>query len=399
MSNYEKQNFVSGQILKAEHLNNIEDGFDAEIDRLSEEIENLAPRVEFSGTSVIPSESFAFYGNNTVAAEGTINDNASYYAYVYRIPHDGEVYLKNWYNSTYGFFALFNGYPSSNNFVERKYHGNNPSEMGRVSVTAGQYVYISVNLITEIKFFVYFDYAVTERPSLFRQKMRIVWFGDSISQLMLLPHRVGDLMACTVYDCSFAGAPMTHGNPSLYDGTAVLSLSEQIVSGDFTTLDAMLDAQAAAGTDVTAKRVNAATLKGLDFNTDVSDIVIMAGTNDLNNDWAATNNLDDFKQNVQTIINRFNGSYPRIRLYFISNPYRGDLTPAAPDKNGRSLPDIIAAIREVCEANNVPFLDLYHTSGINANTIGFYLMSDMLHLTEAGDVLLAEKCAKWLSAN
>ena len=33
MSNYEKQNFVSGQILKAEHLNHMEDG----IGQLSEE--------------------------------------------------------------------------------------------------------------------------------------------------------------------------------------------------------------------------------------------------------------------------------------------------------------------------------------------------------------------------
>jgi lysophospholipase L1-like esterase len=37
MSNYEKQNFVSGQILKAEHLNHMEDG----IGQLSEEIEQL----------------------------------------------------------------------------------------------------------------------------------------------------------------------------------------------------------------------------------------------------------------------------------------------------------------------------------------------------------------------
>ena len=33
MSNYEKQNFVSGQILKAEHLNHMEDG----IGQLSED--------------------------------------------------------------------------------------------------------------------------------------------------------------------------------------------------------------------------------------------------------------------------------------------------------------------------------------------------------------------------
>ena len=47
MSNYEKQNFVSGQILKAEHLNNIEDGFDAEIDRLSEEMSDISERTPF----------------------------------------------------------------------------------------------------------------------------------------------------------------------------------------------------------------------------------------------------------------------------------------------------------------------------------------------------------------
>ena len=225
---------------------------------------------------------------------------------------------------------------------------------------------------------------------------KIVWLGDSISQLQLLPHRVGQNMGSIVYDCSFAGAPMTYGNPR-YEGLTVKSLSEQIESGSYTQLDTALDNQEADGIDVAEKRINAATLKSLDFATDVTDIVIMAGTNDLNNDYVTTGeSLTAFSEAVAGIITTLNTAYPSIRLYFISNPYRGDITPSSPDKHGHSLIDIIEKIQEECEAKNIPFDDLYHTSGINNITMSVFLMNDHLHQTTAGDILLADKCAKWL---
>ena len=362
-------------------------------------VNEIAPLVTVDDTLTLTNDDYTFFGNKTVGPEGDLWDNDSYRAYIYQFTTSGKFYMNNPGYSSYVFIALFNGYPSKETFASRNYNGSTPIDMGKIDVTAGQYVFVSVNLLSTIAFRTFLDYTVNERPTLFRHDAKIAWFGDSISQLLLLPHRAESYMGNTVYDCSFAGAPLTHGAP-MYDGTSVLSLSAQVASGDFSALDAALDAQEQAGIDVTQKRINATTLKGLDFSTDVTHVVIMAGTNDLNNDYAiSTSDMTTFKAAVKGIVDNFNNAYPNVRIYFITDPYRGDITPATPDRHGHSLVDVNEAISEICVSNNIAFYDLYHASGINANTISYYLQPDLLHPSLQGDVLLAEKCAKWIDAN
>lgn len=362
------------------------------------DLDTISPVVNIPETLTINSTDFTFIGNKTIGSDGTIYDNESYRAYYYQYNQSGTFSMNNFGYSSYGFVALFNGTPSNGTFVERKYTGTQATDITPFAVTAGQSVFISVNLISTISFNTYLTVSNSSRPNLFIHDEKIVWLGDSLSQLQSLPERVAEYMACTVYDCSFAGAALTYGS-TLYGGTSVLSLSGQIASGSFTALDTALDNQESDGIDVTEKRVHATTLKGLNFSN-ITHIVIMAGTNDLNNDYVTTSSdLTAFKNGVQDIIDNLNTAYPGIRLYFIAEPYRGDITPSNPDRYGHSIEDINDAIEEICLANNIAFFDLYHNCGINANTEGYYLLTDKLHQTVQGDILIAEKSAKWLNAN
>lgn len=172
-----------------------------------------------------------------------------------------------------------------------------------------------------------------------------------------------------------------------------MSLSSQIISGDFSELENALSKQTSVTED---KRANADRLEALNFNT-ITDIVVMAGTNDVNNDYVATStDLTKFKNGMRTAIENILDNFPHICMRFISNPYRGDITV---DRHGNSLADFVSAEKEVCEEYNIPYYDLLHKCGINSHNVGYYLMNDKLHQNENGDILLAQKCAKWLMSN
>lgn len=227
--------------------------------------------------------------------------------------------------------------------------------------------------------------------------MKLAWFGDSISQLQELPHRVGNMIHAEIYDCSFAGAAMYGGASSdMYRGTNFFGLTSQIMSKDFSDLDLALQTQSNNGINVTEKIKNANTLKALNFN-EIDGFVVMAGTNDLNNDYVTTDgDLTNFKNGMKTSLTRMMNAYPHLRIFVISNPYRGDFKT---DRYGNSITDIVNAEREVCYDLNIPFYDLCHNSGINSYTESYFLLSDKLHQNEKGDILLAEKCSSWIMSN
>lgn len=368
---------------------------------IEDSIEDIAPPVSETITSEFNQNNCTYIGNYIIDSEGDISANAQYYMYRFDMPYAGRWYMNNLGYSSYGICGVYHGEPSTSTFdsvIGRK-KGTTTTDWN-FNLSAGDVILVSVNLIDIISFRMFVEHSNTILPTLFMHDMKIAWFGDSISQLRKLPERTAEHIGCTVYNVSFAGAPLTHGNPTLYEGTSVMSLVSQIISGDFTDLNDALDAQEAQGIDVTQKRINAATLAGLNFNTDVTDIVIMAGTNDLQNDYAIPgSDMTGFKTNVQSIITSLNVNFPQIRIYFISDPYRGDITPATPDTKGHSLVDINDAISEVCNANDIPFFDLYSVCGINSNTQGYYLEADKLHQTEAGDIALAKINAKYLMSN
>lgn len=219
------------------------------------------------------------------------------------------------------------------------------------------------------------------------------WFGDSISQLRELPNIVSKLIGATVYDCSFAGAPLTYGDPTKYQPTGFMSLCSQIVAGDFSDLSDALDAQEAAGINVTEKRQHLATLQALDFDN-VTDIVLLAGTNDFDNDYVnATNFVSGFSSAVTALLT----AYPQLIIHVLSPIWRGDKSQGV--VTIPTMPDLVDLEKTVANNFNLPFCDLYRTSGINSLTASAFLENDLLHLSAAGDTMVANKCAKVLLSN
>lgn len=222
---------------------------------------------------------------------------------------------------------------------------------------------------------------------------KIAWFGDSISQLKELPNLVSALLNVTVYDCTFAGSPLTYGNPTLYQPTGFMSLCSQIVAGDFSDLSDALTAQQAQGISISEKLAHLETLEALDFDT-VTDVVIFAGTNDFDNDYVnATNFVSGFTNALTALLT----AYPHLMVYVFAPIWRGDKSEGV--QSIPTMSDLVNLEKQVADAFCLPFYDLYHRSGINALTASVYLQSDILHPSDAGDVLLANKCAKFIQSN
>ena len=362
------------------------------------------PIVEKTNVLSISKNDMSFIGNKYPNTTGYLYDNSGYWAYTYIVPYDGELFISNIGNSSYGYLAIYNGSVSDGNLASDRITSR-PSTpfFDPIKVLKGQIILLSVALAADSENNVSvttnttLTYDYTVRPTLFQRKKNVAWFGDSISQLQKLPHRVAEYLGIIINDCSFAGANLSIAGTTSH--ISLLELSKMIVSKDWTRLDDYLESQESGGIDVTEKKENANNLKKINFE-EITDIICMIGTNDLNNDYVTTSSsLEVFKESMRTIICNINDAYPQINIYFISNPYRGDITPEKPDKYGHSLIDIIEAEKEICKEYNIPFYDLYHNSGINKNTVNYYLLKDLLHQNENGDILMAKKIAQWLNAN
>ena len=84
-------------------------------------------------------------------------------------------------------------------------------------------------------------------------------------------------------------------------------------------------------------------------------------------------------------------------VYVISPPWRGDKTEGV--TTIPTMEDLVELEKGVADDFNLPWYDLYHRSGINSLTSTVYLTNDHLHPSDAGDALLANKCAKFLQSN
>lgn len=242
--------------------------------------------------------------------------------------------------------------------------------------------YGEINLKTE---------AIKPWKSIF-SNVKCAWFGDSISQLKLLPHRVGDMIQIDVADCSFAGASLTHSNNEYLEYLSFIELTKSIVSGDFTAQDEAIEGLKAAN-GITGKNhiENLTHLRNLDFNN-VDMVVVLAGTNDFGQNVSET----DFKAGFAEAIERLLTAFPHLLIYVISPLWRGN---ADTSNNSNPLSQYVEWEKTVCETYNIPFLDLYHSCNINSLTMSKWLIDDNLHQTVDGDTMIAKKCAKFLMSN
>lgn len=134
---------------------------------------------------------------------------------------------------------------------------------------------------------------------------------------------------------------------------------------------------------------------------DIDLVIIMVGTNDYTtgrnlgtiSDEAST---ESFYGDVQAVINAAKEAKPNVKLIFLTPLKHGyiDGQPSYPDKNniGIGLEDYSKAIKEVCEKNSIPVIDLFNKSGIEADNIAEYTVNNMI-LNEAGN----EKVAKTIN--
>lgn len=217
--------------------------------------------------------------------------------------------------------------------------------------------------------------------------IKCAWFGDSISTLELLPHRVGDMTNMSITDCSFAGGPLTYCAIENLNPLGFMKLTESVVSGDFTEQENAISALGESA----KRRESIENLKSLDFNN-IDMVVVLAGTNDFGADITETN----FKTGFITALERIMTAFPHLMIYVISPIWRGD---QLKNYSGKTLADYVEWEKTVCETYNIPFLDLYHSCNINSLTMSKWLGSDQLHQTVDGDIMLAKKCAKFLLSN
>ena len=134
---------------------------------------------------------------------------------------------------------------------------------------------------------------------------------------------------------------------------------------------------------------------------DIDIIIIMAGTNDYTKGRtlgtiADGGPVESFYGDVQAVIDKTKEVKPEVKLVFLTPLKHGYIEgqPSYPNENdiGLGLEDYSNAIKEVCNKNSIPVIDLFNKSGIEATNIKEYTVNNMI-LNEAGN----EKVAKAIS--
>ena len=220
----------------------------------------------------------------------------------------------------------------------------------------------------------------------------ILWFGDSISMLRELPHKVGRNINASVADASIAGAPFVYSSDADYNKVSVVSLMTDKIAGSLTDAYDAIDSLATRfswSAESKQKRVdNLDNLSNADMSK-INTLVILAGTNDFGNNVP----IDTFKTGISTALGAFITEYPQLIAYVIAPPYRGD---TSVNSIGKTLADYVEAEREVAESFGIPFYNLLTDGNINAENMSRFLNNDNLHPSEYGDDMLAIKCGKFL---
>ena len=220
---------------------------------------------------------------------------------------------------------------------------------------------------------------------------KVAWFGDSISELKALPHRVEKLINQYVYDCSFAGSVMSYRNYDNYEKLGFRRLADSIFNNDFSLQEEAITDIETNGSG-SNKRPNFNTLKSLDFN-EIDKIVIFLGTNDFG---AGSGTIEEFKNGMKYAIEKILSKYPHLQFYFITPMWRGDTENA--NNRGYKLIDYVNAEIEVANEYNFPIFNFYYKCGINKFNIGTFLKDDRLHQNDKGDIILSNKIANFLQS-
>lgn len=234
---------------------------------------------------------------------------------------------------------------------------------------------------------------------------KVVCFGDSLFGMHRgadsTPAFVAAETGATVYNVGFGGCRMAEHPTSGYGAFSMWALAKAIAESNWTDQDA----QASSGSAYFPDQL--ALLKSIDFSK-VDIAVIHYGTND----FASGNGVpidnasdrDDYKSLCGALrysVEKLLGAYPKLRIYISVPVYRfwtdnGVTTYAETyiNKNGKTLPEFVEALRSTAAEYNLPVIDGYYGLGINkANAATF--LSDGTHHNVTG----RERFGRFIGAN
>ena len=107
--------------------------------------------------------------------------------------------------------------------------------------------------------------------------------------------------------------------------------------------------------------------------------------------------LDTFYSYMKAVIGNIKQIKPNVKLVFITTTYVGkDRYGFLKNSVGSTIEDYTKAMKEVCSLNKIPVVDLYTTSGINANNLLSY-SDDTVYPNNAGMKLIGNMIGKFLN--
>ena len=237
----------------------------------------------------------------------------------------------------------------------------------------------------------------TLNVDILKNSSKILWLGDSISDLSGLPNRVAKLSKNIIYNCSIAGSVLAYQpEDEKYTKVGVRSIVEAISTNNWSTVEAGVNAIIENGGRNHTAKLN--TLKNLDYSK-LDKVVVFAGTNDFGGSCKMgtgdVNDKTEFWGSIKYIIETLQTKYPNITFEFITPIWRYN---ADNDWNlvPLQLKTYCEKIIEVANEYHQKSLNLYDTSGINKFTYKYYLVGDKLHLNDAGKELLARSITKFI---
>lgn len=236
----------------------------------------------------------------------------------------------------------------------------------------------------------------------------IVHFGDSLTEFGKYHDILKDMSSANTTKigfggCRMANVPSTHFRYK-YNQMSMVSISESIKNKDFTELEKAANNLKTNDNDDNTQQVK--DLKNIDFNK-VDYITILFGTNDYTSlvplGEKESTNVEEFNGAINKVVENILATYPHIKILFLTPTWRarmdngdGKESDKNPNKNGDYLINYVDAIIERADNYKLNKVDLYRNSGINKFTTAHYQV-DGLHLTEAGDQLLARVIGNNLS--
>lgn len=218
----------------------------------------------------------------------------------------------------------------------------------------------------------------------------ILNMGDSIYGLNPKPYDLSSVIESVTgkktANCGFGGTRAAVHSLTEYNKFSLYNLADAIYSEDYTTQD---EADFSALGSGYYYKYNLRTLESIDFDK-LYALTIAYGTNDWNASVPIDNendpmDTDTFKGALRYSISKIQGKYPKLLIILVAPLFRTFSSEqkdsnTKTNSNGKTLVDFVEAIKEVADEYELPFIDMYHMSGINTfNSTTF--LRDETHLT------------------